>query len=77
VVQEKTLVPIRIYKPLDEITGNTAEQNIFLLDQFTIADDKALMIEIFEKNGGRQQVLRVENSDLVSARLITDMHLKF
>lgn len=77
VVQEKTLVPIRIYKPLDEIAGNTAEQNVFLLDQFTIAGDKELMIEIFEKNGGRQQVLRVENSDLVRARLITDMHLKF
>ncbi|HRO46295.1 conjugative transposon protein TraN [Agriterribacter sp.] len=76
VVQEKTLVPIRIYKPLDDIAGNTAEQNVFLLDQFTIAGDKALMIEIFEKNGGRQQVLRVENADLVHAKLIEDMHLK-
>lgn len=76
VVQERTLVPIRIYKPLDEIAGNTAEQNVFLLDQFTIAGDKALMIEIFEKNGGRQQELRVENADLVHAKLIRDMHLK-
>lgn len=76
VVQEKTLVPIRIYKPLDEIAGNTAEQNVFLLDQFTISDDKALTIEIFEKNGGRQQVLRVQNADLVHAKLIRNMHLK-
>lgn len=76
VVQERTLLPIRIYKPLDEIAGNAAEQNVFLLDQFTIAGDKALMIEIFEKNGGRQQVLKVENADLVHAKLIRDMHLK-
>ena len=75
VVQEKLLTPLRIYKPLGEITGNSTDQNVFLLDQFTITDDKVLVIEIFEKNGGRQQVLQVENSDLVNARLINDMHL--
>lgn len=76
VVQEKPLTPLRMYKPLDRITGKTTDQNVFLLDQFTITDDKVLIIEIFEKNGGRQQVLQVENSDLVNARLIEDMHLK-
>ena len=35
------------------------------------------LIEIFEKNGGRHQTLQVENSDLIKARLIDDMHLKF
>ncbi|MGV8963408.1 MAG: conjugative transposon protein TraN [Candidatus Saccharimonadaceae bacterium] len=76
VVQEKAMTPLRIYKPLDEIGVNTVDQNVFLLDQFTITDDKVLIIEIFEKNGGRQQVLQVENSDLVHAKLINDMHLK-
>jgi conjugative transposon TraN protein len=77
VVQERPMIPLRTYKPLGEIDGKTAEQNVFLLDQFTIADDKMLLIEIFEKNGGRHQTLQVENSDLIKARLITDMHLKF
>ena len=77
VVQERPLIPLRTYKPLTEIAGQTTEQNVFLLDQFTIADDKVLLIEIFEKNGGRQQTLQVENSDLIKARLIDDMHLKF
>lgn len=77
VVQEKSMIPLRTYKPLGEIDGKTAEQNVFLLDQFTIADDKMLLIDIFEKNGGRHQTLQVENSDLIKARLITDMHLKF
>lgn len=76
VVQEKALTPLRMYKPLAEVAGNTVEQNVFLLDQFTISDDKVLLIEVFEKNGGRQQVLQVENSDLVHARSIRDMHLK-
>lgn len=77
VVQEKPMIPIRTYKPLDEIGGKAIEQNVFLLDQFTIADDKVLLIEIFEKNGGRHQTLQVENSDLIKARLVNDMHLKF
>ena len=77
VVQERPLTPLRTYKPLDGISGKSTEQNVFLLDQFTIADDKVLLIEIFEKNGGRHQTLQVENSDLIKARLIDDMHLKF
>ncbi|MEN2435650.1 conjugative transposon protein TraN [Weeksellaceae bacterium A-14] len=77
VVQEIPLTPLRTYKPLDGINGKSTEQNVFLLDQFTIADDKVLLIEIFEKNGGRHQTLQVENSDLIKARLIDDMHLKF
>ena len=77
VVQEIPLTPLRTYKPLDGIKGKSTEQNVFLLDQFTIADDKILLIEIFEKNGGRHQTLQVENSDLIKARLIDDMHLKF
>ncbi|GEM63871.1 conjugative transposon protein TraN [Sphingobacterium faecium NBRC 15299] len=77
VIQERTMIPLRTYKPLAEIAGKSKDQNVFLLDQFTIADDKVLLIEIFEKNGGRQQTLHIENSDLVSARLINAMHLKF
>ena len=77
VVQERPMIPLRTYKPLDEIGGKTTEQNVFLLDQFTIADDKVLLIEIFEKNGGRHQTLQIENSDLIKARLINDMHQKF
>ncbi|QGN24293.1 conjugative transposon protein TraN [Elizabethkingia anophelis] len=77
VVQERPMIPLRTYKPLDAIGGKTIEQNVFLLDQFTIDDDKVLLIEIFEKNGGRHQTLQVENSDLIKARLINDMHLKF
>ncbi len=77
VVQERPMIPLRTYKPLNEIGGKAIEQNVFLLDQFTIADDKILLIEIFEKNGGRHQTLQVENSDLIKASLIKNMHLKF
>ena len=65
-----------MYKPLGEVAGNTTDRNVFLFDPFTIADDKLLVIEIFEKNGGRQQRLLVEHSDLIHAKPIRDMHLK-
>ena len=77
VVQERPMIPLRTYKLLDGINGKSTEQNVFLLDQFTITDDKILLIEIFEKNGGRHQTLQIENSDLIKAHLIDDMHLKF
>ncbi|MCP2025789.1 conjugative transposon TraN protein [Flavobacterium sp. HSC-32F16] len=77
VLQQRPLIPLRTYKPLGKIGGTASDQNVFLLEQFTIADDKVLLIEIFEKNGGRHQVLQVENSDLIRARLINEMHLKF
>jgi conjugative transposon TraN protein len=77
VLQQRPLIPLRTYKPLAKIGGTASDQNVFLLEQFTIADDKVLLIEIFEKNGGRHQTLQVENSDLIRARLIKEMHLKF
>lgn len=78
VVQERPISPLRAYLPLEQKTfGKSTAQNVFLLDQFTITDDKVLLIEVYEKNGGRHQTLQVENSDLINARAINDMHLKF
>jgi len=77
VVQERTLTPLRTYKPLLPVMGNTTEKNIFLLDVFTLTKGQVLQIEVFEKNGGRGQVLRVKNSDLVKAEPISKLKIKF
>jgi len=77
VVQERTLTPLRTYKPLLTISGNTTEKNIFLLDVFTLTDGQALHIEVVEKDGGRGQVLKVRNSDLIKAQPISRLHVKF
>lgn len=76
VIQQHSLSLLRTYKPLEAVAGKSIDNNVFLLDQFTTADDKVLLIEIFEKNGGRYLTLQVKNSDLVRARLINDMQLK-
>ncbi|MCL8537657.1 conjugative transposon protein TraN [Chryseobacterium gallinarum] len=77
VIQETPVIPLRTYKNQDGVGGKSTDRNIFLLDRFTLASDKMLLIEIFEKNGGRHQVLQVENEDLIRAKLISDMHLRF
>ena len=76
VAQQQSIIPLRTYKPLIEIPGNSIQQNVFLLDRFTTSSDKVLLIEIFEKNSGRNQTIQVENTDLIKACLISDMHLK-
>jgi conjugative transposon TraN protein len=76
-IQEKELVPLRTYLPLTDVKDSRAERNVFLLDQFTLADDKVLVIEVFEKNGGRHQKIEVENIDLIHAKPVTDLKLIF
>ncbi len=76
-VQERELIPLRTYLPLTDIKGSSTERNVFLLDQFTLADDKVLVIEMFEKNGSRHQKIEVENMDLIHAKSVTDLKLIF
>ena len=76
-VQENELVLLRTYLPLADVKDTHTERNVFLLDQFTLADDKVLVIEIFEKNGGRHQKLEVENMDLIHAKPVTELKLIF
>ena len=70
VVQEVTKHPIRVYKSIDIVVGKTVSRNVFVLDQFTIADDKVLRIELHEKNGSRLQIVEIKNSDLLKSKLI-------
>jgi len=75
VIQERVIAPLSSYQFLDKVEGNDRKRNVFLLDQFTITDDRLLIIEIFEKNGGRHQKLEIENTDLVGAKMISDIDL--
>ena len=74
VVQEVIKHPIRVYSAIDEVQGKTVSRNVFVLDQFTIADDKVLRIELHEKNGSRLQVLEIKNSHLLKSRLVKKQH---
>jgi len=76
VSQEKQLHPLRQYPEVDMVPDNFTASNVSLLDQFTITEDQVLRIELFEKNGGRNQVLEVENSDLINAMPVSEMKIQ-
>ncbi|UTX48833.1 conjugative transposon protein TraN [Chryseobacterium sp. MA9] len=70
VVQNKILYPLRIYSPAESIESQSTSSSVYLFDQFTLPNDQVLFIEIFEKNGGRHQRIKVKNKDLIKAEPI-------
>lgn len=76
VVQDKILSPLRNYSPLTTVDQLSDAHGIYLLDQFTLLEDQMLVLEIFEKDGGRHQTIEIENSDLINAKIVQDFHLK-
>lgn len=69
-VQEKVVYPVRIYSPVTSVKSHSTAESVYLFDQFTLLKDQVLSIEIFEKNGGRHQRIKVKNKDLVRAKII-------
>ena len=75
-IQEQVIVPIRSYNQIVAVPGGKEERTVFTLPKFTIPRDKQLMIELIEKDGGRNQALYVENTDLVRAEVIENLTVK-
>ena len=75
-MQEQVIVPLRSYNQAVTVAGGKEERTVFTLPKFTIPDDKQLVIELTEKDGGRNQTLTIENSDLVRAKLVDNLKLK-
>jgi len=75
-IQEQVLFPLRAYNYAVSIAGKKDECTVFTMDKFTIPDDKQLVIELNEKNGGRHQSFTIENEDLVRAKVIDELRVK-
>ena len=69
-IQETIIEPMRAYNYLTSVKGKEAESTVFAFQKFTIPDKKQLVVELFEKNGGRHQRFIVKNGDLAKARTI-------
>ncbi|HBK41074.1 MAG TPA: conjugative transposon protein TraN [Porphyromonadaceae bacterium] len=76
-VQEQVLQPLRMFNNVIRASGSTTERSVFALEQFTLPDDKVLEVTLFEQNGGRHQTFVLENEDLVRAKNIDNLKLKF
>lgn len=75
-IQEQVIMPLRAHNNLTLVGGKTTERVVFTLPKFTIPDDKQLIIELNEKEGGRHQSFIVENADLVRAKVINELKTK-
>lgn len=75
-IQEHVIAPLRAYNHLMCAGGKKTERTVFTLPKFTIPDDKHLVVELHEKDGGRHQSFTVENADLVRARVISELKVK-
>ncbi|KAF5073258.1 hypothetical protein DSECCO2_193060 [anaerobic digester metagenome] len=76
-IQEQILHPLRMYNDVTRVGGYQTQRSVFALEQFTLPDDKQLEVTLFEQNGGRHQTFVVENEDLIRAKNIDNLKLKF
>lgn len=68
--QEIGVTPVYVHGNDQQIAANTNQDVIYAMNKFTIPDAKNLMIEMFERNGGRHLTLAIRNRNIVNARLI-------
>lgn len=68
-IQESEVTPVFVYNASQNtIPGPGNIDQVYALRKFTIPDDKNLVVEMFEKGGGRQLSFVVTNSDILKAR---------
>lgn len=82
-IQEQVIQPLRTQRSTSgrlqgknfvlNVAGNSNERTVWTMDKFTLPDDKCLVVELAEKNGGRHQSFTIENTDLVRARVISEL----
>ncbi len=70
--QETVLQPVRAYNYVTRVESKATERIVFAFPIFTIPQEKLLEIDLHEKDGGRHQVLTVENIDLVHAKILSE-----
>lgn len=75
-MQEQVLEPLRAQNYVTVVNCKKSERTVFALEKFTIPDDKLLVIEVAEKEGGRNQSFVVENGDIVRANVIDELSIQ-
>ena len=75
-MQEQGSYPLRAYNYVTRVNGRDSECTVFALPKFTIPDDKKLVVEMLEKQGGRHQRFEVVNEDLVRAETVNELKVR-
>ena len=75
-MQEQVVYPLRAYNYVTRVDGKKSECTVFALPKFTIPDGKKLVVEMYEKQGGRHQTFELENEDLVQAETLKELRVR-
>ena len=75
-MQEQVIYPLRAFNYVTRVDGKKNERTVFALPKFTIPDGKKLVVEMYEKQGGRHQSFEVENEDLVRAGTVNELKVR-
>ena len=76
-IQERVLQPLRAYHQAMQVKGLNHEHSVFVLEQFALSEDKQLEVTLYERNGGRTLTFYLEQEDLLLAKKIDNLKLKW
>lgn len=72
-VQEVEQKPVYTAGNLNKVKGHSNTVFVIALEKFTIPDKKYLAVQITEKNGGRHFLLRLNNKEIMKAKVLPDL----
>lgn len=64
------------YNEVKKIAARSVARIVYVLPKFTMEDEKQFTIELYEKDGARNQIIRIENQDLENAKTIEKLKIK-
>ena len=76
-MQEQVLQPLRAYHQLLEVKANDNERGVFVLEQFSLSQDKELQVTLYKRGGGRTLSFSLDQEDLLLAQKIDKLKLKW
>lgn len=59
------------------VRAEGGERMVFVLEQFTLSEDKKLEVRLYERGGGRTLAFYLDEEDLLLARKIDNLKLKW
>lgn len=66
--QEIEMRPLLLYNKVDKVKAKQRHTFIFAVSKFTIPDRKIFIVQLMEKNGGRDLELHLKNKKIIKAR---------
>lgn len=60
-----------------QVRAEDSERTVFALEQLALSEDKQLEVTLYERNGGRMLSFYLEQEDLLLAKKIDNLKLKW